>query len=141
MSKMPTEIHRLERTLRKLYPHGHPDFISMSLHQIEMHSKKNYDYAKGGPPLGNFSRVAEIMKLYPNLDMTHPATIGIIYMLKQFDSIMWGLSTGIEKKTEGLGDRMDDISVYAKLIAIMLNEGKDDEEPPGIDPDELEDEL
>jgi len=35
----------LEKKLRALFPHGHPDFIAMCIGEMQLHSDKNHDYA------------------------------------------------------------------------------------------------
>ena len=52
--------------LHNQFQHGHPKYIELALRDIELHNKKNHDYAQGGDPLGNFQRVSEILSLYPN---------------------------------------------------------------------------
>jgi hypothetical protein len=80
---------------------------------------KNFDYASGGDELGNFKRVAEILNLYPDFPYQTAAGVAIIYMLKQLDALLWGLSMGIHHRVEGIGPRASDVSVYAKLIRII----------------------
>jgi len=113
-----TEIHpeaRLEEKLKRAYPHGHPEFIPILLDKMQLHSDKNHDYARGGNPLGNFERVSKILELYPNLPLNHPVVIMLVYMLKQFDSVFWGLSQRIEHKVEGFIPRLGDILVYSGI--------------------------
>lgn len=110
--------------LREIYPHGHPDFIEKCLTEIELHSSKNYDYAAGGDPLGNFKRVANILSMYPGLDIADAAIVAMIFALKQLDAYIWLKSKGHEAKCEGTAARLRDISVYAKLIEILDEEGE-----------------
>ncbi len=105
--------------LKRKYPHGHPDFIKMTLDEIKLHSEKNYDYAAGGDPLGNFDRVAAICDLYPGLKPGDPVVIAIIYELKQLDQVLWSLARGYEGSIEGIIDRLKDISIYSKLEMIL----------------------
>ena len=119
---MDTERHTLRRSLQEAYPHGHPDFIPEMLKLIKLHSDKNHDYAMGGPPLGNFERVSKIMRLYPEFPWATPAGAATVYMLKQFDAFMWQARTGFTAKIEGAIPRLNDITVYSQLIAIMLQE-------------------
>lgn len=112
--------------LRRLFPHGHPDFIPALLEEMKLHSDKNHDYASGGNSLGNFQRVAKIKSLYPGFPDNSPAGVALTYMLKQLDATMWGMAKGIEHKVEGLESRLRDISVYANLVNILLKEPKDE---------------
>jgi hypothetical protein len=106
--------------LRHLYPHGHPDFLPACLEEIKLHSRKNHDYAAGGDALGNFKRVAAILEMYPGLDLAHPAIVALVYAMKQVDATLWMLSNGHEAQVEGIRDRLQDVSVYAKLARIMI---------------------
>ena len=111
--------HDVMEILRAAFPHGHPDFLPMCITEMELHSKKNYDYAFGGDPLGNFGRVASILSNYPGLNMGNPESVAIVYALKQFDAAMWMLSNNYEGGVEGIDDRLADIHVYMKLARIM----------------------
>jgi hypothetical protein len=106
--------------LRNLYPHGHPDFLPACIEEIKLHSRKNHDYAAGGDPLGNFKRVAEILAMYPGLMLDNPAVIALVYAMKQVDATLWMLSNGHEAQVEGIKERLQDVSVYAKLASIMI---------------------
>ncbi len=110
--------------LRTMYPHGHPDFIGLTLKEMELHSKKNYDYTGGGAnePLGNFYRVAKLLSTYPNLKLSDPTVVALVYMLKQVDSTLWQLHQGYEGQVEGMDGRLGDVSVYAKLAKILYEE-------------------
>ena len=108
--------------LRTEHPHGHPDFLQLCLDEVALHSNKNHDYAHGGPPLGNFERVAAILALYPNLKMSDPVAVMLTYALKQMDAVLWGLSNAITPKVEGLLPRLGDISVYSKIAMCALRD-------------------
>ena len=109
--------------LRKAFPHGHPEFTKKLVQEAELHSNKNFDYASGGDPLGNFLRVSKILKQYPGLDLSSPEGIALVYMLKQIDAYLWIKSNKIETKSEGIQERLGDVSVYSKIIAIIEQEG------------------
>ena len=115
-------IDRLMDALREEYPNGHPAFIPMSLDEVRLHSRKNADYAGGGNPLGNFNRVASILSCYPDLDLTRPAVVAIIYALKQLDAILFAMNENRISNVESLEDKLRDLSVYAKLVKILLSE-------------------
>jgi hypothetical protein len=110
--------------LRKRYPHGHPNFLPTTLKEIELHNVKNHDYAAGGDPLGNFSRVSAILALYPGLDIADRRVVALVYALKQLDAVLWGLAKKITHKVEGLNARLQDISVYVKLVMCMTEDPK-----------------
>lgn len=104
------------RLMRKNHPHGHRFFIPITFEEIELHSKKNHDYAAGGDPLGNFVRVSMILMQYPNLDLGDPSIVAIIYLLKQLDAYLWIKNNGHKTEVEGVDGRLADISIYAKII-------------------------
>src|SRR5574342_296492 len=68
----PRSLTGVEELLRELFPYGHEEFIPTVLKQIRLHSDKNHDYARGGNPLGNFTRVAAILKLWPGFPYDTP---------------------------------------------------------------------
>ena len=112
--------------IREKFPQGHPDFIEKCLAEIVLHNRKNFDYAAGGDPLGNFKRVANILSMYPNLDHSDAAIVAMIYALKQIDAFLWLKSNKHYAKVEGTAARLRDISVYAKLIEILDEEEVDE---------------
>jgi hypothetical protein len=113
-----TDIHE---ELRDMFPYGHVDFIPMTVKEIALHSKKNYDYAHGGDPLGNFVRVSKILQMYPGLTLT-PPVVALVYAMKQVDAVLWQLSQGYEGQVEGIQDKAQDIHVYIKLFRILMEE-------------------
>jgi hypothetical protein len=116
-------VDSLVEELRKEYPHGHPEFLPISIGEAALHSDKNHDYANGGDPLGNFDRVAAILALYPGLNPGDRKVVALTYALKQLDAVLWGLAKGIAHKVEGLTSRLQDVSVYAKLVMCMIKDG------------------
>ncbi len=115
---------KLEEICRKLFPHGHPDFIPTTLAEMQLHSDKNFDYAAGGDPLGNFERVSQIKKLYPDFDWASPVGVAIGYALKQVDAALWMMGQGNEGKVEGVEARFGDVSVYFKLARLLYRRAK-----------------
>jgi hypothetical protein len=115
----PTNTPDIASNLRKDFPYGHPRFLPTTLKELKLHSDKNHDYAKGGEPLGNFSRVSQILSLYPDLKLSDQRVVALVYAMKQLDAVLWGLNSHIEYKVEGLNSRLQDIAVYAKLVICM----------------------
>lgn len=110
--------------LRDWCPNGDPHFVEVLLEQAELHSLKNKAYAGSGNPLGNFNRVAEILKLYPRFPYDTPEGVAMIYSLKQLDCELWSMSQGTEDAIEGFTGRTNDQSVYANLRRCMRERGK-----------------
>lgn len=101
---------------------GHPRFYTILEDLAKLHSDKNHDYAADGDPFGNFTRVADILSNYPDLDLSDPAVIAMIYSLKQLDAALWMLSNGHNPKVEGIPSRLKDVAVYSLIAAIMEEE-------------------
>ena len=107
-------------TLREYFPHGHTKFILMCLDEMKLHSEKNYKYAFGGDPLGNFNRVAHLMAQYPKVDWATPVGVALVYALKQLDAVFWMLNSGhSESALEGIDACLGDVSIYAKLAQLL----------------------
>jgi hypothetical protein len=121
VGSIPTDT--IIQKLHTMFPNGHDQFIPITLDEIKLHSQKNYDYAHGGRATGNFDRVAKILAMYPGLKMSQPQNVAIVYLLKQLDAALWMESQGHEAVVEGTDDRWRDISVYAKLVRILIKEG------------------
>lgn len=117
---------KFDRVIETLKPRaGHPFFYEQTKAEEELHDRKNFDYAAGGHPLGNFTRVASILALYPGLNLSDPVVVSVVYALKQWDAALWMLSNGHSSITgEDVHTRLADVSIYAKLARCLL---KDDE--------------
>lgn len=112
---------KLVEQLKALFPHGHRKFTELTVSELDLHSRKNKDYAGGGDPLGNFHRVAAILKLYEPLPMS-PMLVAIIYAMKQLDQVLWSEHRGLEGEIEDSDARLADIHVYMKLARILKSE-------------------
>ncbi len=119
---MNTGLYETIQKLREFFPHGHSQFIETTIEEMQLHSDKNHDYAAGGDPLGNFKRVANILSMYPNLDLSDAAIVAMVYALKQVDAYLWMKSNGHKAKVEGTSARLRDVSIYTKLIDIIDEE-------------------
>lgn len=103
---------------------GHPRFYQLTDEENRLHSAKNKDYTGGrGDPMGNFYRVASMLREMGS-DIT-PAQVAFIYMAKQLDAAGRMLFQNYEGEVEGLHGRLQDVSVYAKLIDILKEEERD----------------
>ena len=132
MSETRAEIGHSEifESLRKAFPHGHPRFYEITYRLMQLHNDKNYDYARGGDPLGNFNRVGEFLHHYEGLNLSDPCVVALVYMMKQVDAVFWSLSAGGQNIAEGRGSRFGDISVYATLARILDEERDNGPEYP-----------
>ena len=111
---------------RSMFPHGHPAFTKISIDEMELHSRKNNDYARGGNPLGNFERVASILANYPHLNLGDPRVVALTYALKQLDATLNMLSQGYEGNVESMYERLADVAVYTKIVMCMLLDKQED---------------
>jgi len=98
-------------------------FKELSAEEQKLYEAKNSDYTKGGDPFGNFKRVGQILALYPGLDNSDPFVVSLVYMLKQLDCVLWSKNVKNKPSVESIGQRLQDIYVYAK-IARMIEEEK-----------------
>jgi hypothetical protein len=125
MKKNP-KLDKIIKQLQKQFKHGHPDFIDMTMDELDLHDRKNNDYAgsddNGNSPLGNFIRVASILSNYPDLKLSDPTVVAVVYALKQLDAALWLMNTGREGQVESIDDRLKDIHVYVKLARILYKE-------------------
>lgn len=119
LTALGTTEEQLFHALRQVFPNGHPEFLAQTVAEMELHSVKNHDYASGGTALGNFDRVATLLAQYPGLNLGDRRVYALVLALKQVDAVLWGLCQNIEHKVEGLNSRLDDISVYAKIVKCM----------------------
>lgn len=127
-------MKELIETLKQAFPHGHPEFIPLLVEKAKLHSDKNFDYARGGNPLGNFTRVATIFSQYPNLKLDDPVVVMLTYAMKQIDAVLWGLAQGGENKVEGPIDRLSDVLVYSGIaICALKDRSKANTPKPPID--------
>ena len=105
---------------KKLY--GHPKFYKILDELAELHSKKNYQYATDKDPLSNFRSAGRMTeKLFkPNLNV--PLATALVYMSKQYDGVVNMVGEGKTNTVESLKDKLMDISIYAILCMILLEE-------------------
>lgn len=106
---------------------GHPRFYAILSELADLHSQKNTDYAKDGKqgPLGNFHRVSQFKKMYPNFDWSSPFGTCIDFMLKQLDAMMILAATNRKSITgEPIPARLNDIVVYSTIARILWEENE-----------------
>jgi len=108
--------------MKKYY--GHPDFYKLINEEIELHNKKNYQYASKEDPLGNFKRVGILChKLLNNPNVPDNLKVGMVFMAKQIDAVYDIIGEGKQNTIESVEDKFRDISVYSKINNIMYREG------------------
>jgi len=110
--------------IREEFPHGHEDFYRIMLELMDLHNRKNHDYASDENPLSNFDRVGHLTDIYDvwNWKVSSGLKIAVIYKLKQFDAFMNLLQQNKEALVEGVPERLKDVAVYSVLEMILFNE-------------------
>jgi hypothetical protein len=91
---------------------------------IKLHDRKNKNYAGGGSPLGNFHRVANMMRSYPNLRQGDPATAVIGMVVKQIDNILWAMNTERFYSETSVDEHLADISVYMTILRCLRSDNQ-----------------
>lgn len=96
---------------------GHPRFYQLLLEIAELHANKNHDYAQDKDPLSNL-RECERFGI--------PAWKGSLVRITDKMSRLTQLASGKEAKVkeERIEDTLQDLSVYAILTIILLEERK-----------------
>jgi len=103
--------------------YGHPDFYKLAEAEIELHNKKNYQYASDKDPLGNFRRVGILChKILNNPDVPDNIKVGMVFMAKQIDAVYDMIGEGKTDTIESIEDKFRDISVYSKINNILYRE-------------------
>ena len=95
------------------------NFEDLTQKELELYNAKNRDYTKGGDTYGNFNRVAQILSLYPKLNLADPRVVCMVYLFKQLDSALWMMSEGYEGEMENIDGRLTDVHVYAKIARLL----------------------
>ncbi len=113
-------MSQVEETLRARYPNGHPKFIDKCIQEMDLHSRKNADYAHDGDPLGNFKRVSQMWAAWGVDKPAH--VVAFEYLMKQLDAVGNMIGNNYEGTVEGIVSKLRDISVYAKLTEILYEE-------------------
>ena len=94
--------------------HGHKRFYELLEHMADLHSRKNYNYAKEGDPLSNL-RVSESFGV--------PAWIGTLIRMSDKFSRLQELAKGKQDLVgEAITDTLLDTAVYAVLAIVLLEE-------------------
>jgi hypothetical protein len=116
---MTKDLDELYTYLLEKFPNGAPEFTSLTLDELDLHSRKNADYAKNGHPLGNFMRRAELYSHYPGLDLSDPQVVALVDMMKQLDAALWMTCQGYDGEVEDIDTRLRDVHVYAKIARVL----------------------
>ena len=101
---------------------GHPKFYIILKELADLHSKKNYDYAGSGDPLGNFYRCGEMVKPLLSEGSLPETKAALIFMSKQVDAVIDMIGKGRKEQVEGITDKLNDIAIYAILARILYEE-------------------
>lgn len=92
-----------------------PKFDKLIAEIVELHNKKNHDYAADADPLSNF-RKCEAFGV--------PAFKGVLVRLSDKFSRVEQLTAGKQPKNESLRDSLLDAAVYSLIAVLLLDEQK-----------------
>ena len=92
-----------------------PKFDKLIAEIVELHNKKNHDYAQDTDPLSNF-RKCEAFGV--------PAFKGVLVRLSDKFSRVEQLTSGKQPKNESLRDSLVDAAVYSLIAVLLLDEQK-----------------
>jgi hypothetical protein len=90
-----------------------PKFDALVKEILELHERKNHDYAEDADPLSNFRRSARV-----GVDPFH----GVLVRLSDKWSRVEQLAQGKTAKNESLRDTLIDQAVYSLIAVILLDE-------------------
>lgn len=90
-----------------------PAFTKLLSEITELHDRKNQDYARDDDPLSNFRR-AQRLGVAP--------FVGILVRMSDKWSRLEELASGKTPQNESMRDTLIDLSVYALLAIILLDE-------------------
>ena len=110
--------------IKEMFPHGHRRFYEIMFDLMDLHNRKNHDYASDENPLSNFQRVGHLADIYDIWNWNVPSSlkIAVIYKLKQFDAFMNLLQQNKKSLVEGVPERLKDVAVYSVLEIILHEE-------------------
>ena len=103
--------------------YGHPKFYKIVEELKDLHSRKNFDYAGTGDPLGNFDRCGQMMKAVLSEGGFEELKVLLVYMSKQFDGVIDMIGKNRTAQVEGIKDKerfgkiIDDYTADAAKIA------------------------
>jgi len=104
--------------------YGDPRFYDILKELADLHSRKNFQYASKGTPLGNFQRCGNLAgKLFKN-HVPKPLGIAMILMSKQIDAVYDIVGEGKVGTLEALEDKFRDMAVYSIICMILVEEDK-----------------
>ena len=106
----------------KMKYYGHPKFYKIVEELKDLHSRKNFDYAGTGDPLGNFDRCGQMMKAVLSEGGFEELKVLLVYMSKQFDGVIDMIGKNRTAQVEGIKDKLTDIAIYAIIGRIIYEE-------------------
>jgi len=93
--------------------HGDPRFYQLVEEICELHSRKNFDYAKTEEPLSNFNR-CQAFGVEP--------WRGVLVRMSDKYSRIEQLASGKKPKNESMRDTLVDLAVYSLLCVLLLED-------------------
>jgi hypothetical protein len=109
----------LLKDIKEQFKAGDPKFAENCFEIMSLYNRKNGDYAKVGDPHGNFERVSQLKRIWPNMDWSSPVGVCIGYAFKQLDAGMSMLSNNYEGQIENVETRFQDVIVYFMIARLL----------------------
>ena len=105
--------------------YGHKLFYKVCEELMDLHSRKNYQYATVDNPLGNFERCGEMTKVLFKADITPSLAVLLAYMSKQWDGVLQMVGLGKTEVADQLEDKFFDLACYSIIAIVKLREMKE----------------
>lgn len=99
------------------------NFKELLDYEFKLFVSKNTEYSGKDDIHGNPIRVSKILSLYPNLKLSNPETILIVYMMKHLDSILYNLSNNNKMSIESYKERLIDLAIYINFLILLIERG------------------
>lgn len=97
---------------------GHPRFYELLELEAQLHARKNTDYAKEENPLSNFYLVGESLG-------KRAAEIALMHIATKYFRVVNLWQEGKDALNESMEDTLSDMSIYAKIMRILLEEERE----------------
>jgi hypothetical protein len=120
--KMPEEKKTLEFDPTQYY--GDPMFYEIVEELKQLHSRKNFQYATQGNPLGNFERVGRLAKKLFKEHVPEDLGSAMLLMGKQIDAVYEMVGEGKSGTVEELEDKFKDMAAYSVICMILVRKAK-----------------
>jgi len=102
--------------------YGHTEFYKVCEELMDLHSRKNYQYATVDNPLGNFNRCGDMTKILFKPEVDPSLAILLAYMSKQWDGVLQMVGLGKSEVCDQLEDKFFDLACYSIIAIVKIRE-------------------